>query len=171
MNDGKYEIERKWLIQGFPSMKSETVSEMEQAYLAFRPVTVRIRKSSSEAGSNYMLCIKSGEGLKRLETEIPLTAQQYSDLCAHLPAPPVRKLYKTYRLPGGYILECNLVDEGEPGSFYYAEVEFSSEEEALAFTPPSWLGQEVTQQEGYSMAAYSRGKFGLDKNGIALETT
>ena len=50
-----------------------------------------------------------------------------------------------YALPGGLTLECSLVDEGEPTAFYYAEVEFASEAEAKAFTPPAWMGRMVTR--------------------------
>ena len=52
-------------------------------------------------------------------------------------------------------MEVNLVDE----KFYYAEVEFSNEEEALSFNPQDvnlgdYLNDEVTYQKGQSMAAY-----------------
>ena len=49
------------------------------------------------------------------------------------------------------------VDQGEPGSFFYAEVEFPTREAALAWEPGKWAGylsREVTGQPGQSMAAY-----------------
>ena len=55
------------------------------------------------------------------------------------------------------MLEVNQVDQGEPGSFFYAEVEFPTREAALAWEPDKWSGylsREVTGQPGQSMAAY-----------------
>ena len=55
------------------------------------------------------------------------------------------------------MLEVNQVDQGEPGSFFYAEVEFPTREAALAWEPGKWAGylsREVTGQPGQSMAAY-----------------
>ena len=67
----------------------------------------------------------------------------------------IDKIRKTYLLNDGHHLEVNFVDE----KFYYAEVEFSNEEEALSFNPSDvnladYLDDEVTYQKGQSMAAY-----------------
>lgn len=37
-----------------------------------------------------------------------------------------------------------------------AEVEFPTEEEALAFRPPDWFGEEVTYDRAYSNASLSK---------------
>ena len=37
-----------------------------------------------------------------------------------------------------------------------AEVEFDSEDEAGAFTPPTWFGREVTGERAWSNAALAR---------------
>ena len=152
------EIERKWLIDSFPSLPVEEELDIEQGYLSFSPSTVRIRKSvrSNEAG--YRLCIKGNGTLSRTEVETPLSASQYEALLPLLAAPPSRKQLRVFRLPGGERLECSLVDGGEPGAFYYAEVEFSSEESARAFVPPSFLGREVTEEPCWTMAEYCRRK-------------
>ena len=53
-------------------------------------------------------------------------------------------------------LPCR-VDQGEPGSFFYAEVEFPTREAALAWAPQGpwadYLSREVTGQPGQSMPA------------------
>ena len=54
------EIERKFLISGFPDLPVAESSEMEQGYLCVKPV-VRIRKKTVDGRSGYRLCIK-GEG-------------------------------------------------------------------------------------------------------------
>lgn len=153
------EIERKWLVEGFFDLPEISHSVQEQGYLAWGKNTVRIRKTVQEgAPPVYMLCIKGPGALARVEIELPLTAQQYTDLAGLLPLPPIKKQHKTYRLPGGETLECSLVDEGTPTAFYYAEIEFISEAAARAFQPPAYLKREVTGLAGYSMAAYYRQK-------------
>lgn len=154
------EIERKWLIDAFPNLPTESEAEMEQAYLSFEPSTVRIRKVASGGKTSCFLTIKGGGTLQRTEVELPMQPAQYNALAPLAIVPPVHKKYKTYRLPGGYKLECNLVDESQPTAFYYAEVEFDSVEQARKFIPPAFLGREVTEEPGFTMAAYSRRKAG-----------
>lgn len=156
------EIERKWLMDAFPALPYMREVLQTQGYLAFEPSTVRIRreeKTGKEAGTICdWLTIKGKGGLARTEVEVPLNAAQYKALLPLLIAPTAQKRLRLYRLPGGHTLECSLVDEGQPGAFYYAEVEFACEEEATAFVPPAWFGREVTAEPGYSMAAYCRSK-------------
>lgn len=149
------EIERKFLIEEFPPCTAGlSVYLMRQGYLSTHPV-VRLRQTVSPAGEkDYKLCIKGGGTLVREEVELPLTAGEYERLCALLPMPPVEKQHIRCPLPDGHVLECNLVD----GNFYYAEVEFSSVEEARAFAPPDFLGREVTEEPGHSMSSYWKKK-------------
>ena len=87
----------------------------------------------------------------------------------------IRKEQRRYPLEGGLVLEVNQVDQGEPGSFFYAEVEFPTREAALAWEPDKWSGylsREVTGQPGQSMAAYwlaTRGHAGGVDAPAALE--
>lgn len=151
------EIERKWLIDGFPPLPEQSRALVEQGYLAFSPNTVRVRRLAPAGGEAAYILTFKGKGLmKRAEVEMPLAAETYEALLPLLATPLVRKDYRTYALPGGHTLECSHVDEGEPTAFYYAEVEFDTEEEALAFTPPPFLGEEKTNDPAFSMAAYCR---------------
>ncbi len=152
------EIERKWLMEGFPPLPAETESEMEQGYLSFEPSTVRIRKTVQAGQASFWLTIKGKGTLQRVEVETLLEQGQYEALLGLLVAPPARKRLRTYRLENGETLECSVVDEGEATAFYYAEVEFDTVEQAQKFTPPSFLGREVTEQPGFSMAAYCKSK-------------
>lgn len=155
------EIERKWSMDGFPPLPMNTESEMEQGYLCFAPSTVRIRKATQNGQSSYWLTIKGKGTLRRTEVETPLQQDQYDALATLLTAPMVRKKLRTYTLPGGHTLECSLVDEGEPTSFFYAEVEFETIEQANLFVSPSFLGRDITEEPGQTMAAYARRKAGL----------
>lgn len=154
------EIERKWLMDAFPNLSVCSECRMEQVYLAFVPNTVRVRKKLDATGESYKLTIKGKGTLQRTEVELPLDAGQYNALAALAAAPAAAKLLRTYTLPGGETLECSLVDEGQPTAFYYAEVEFGSVEAAQRFTPPPYLGREVTEEPGWTMAEYCRRKGG-----------
>ncbi|MDL2219732.1 hypothetical protein LJC04_05315 [Ruminococcaceae bacterium OttesenSCG-928-O06] len=156
------EIERKWLMDGFPDLPVASEVEIQQGYLAFEPVTVRVRKATLHAGeksyTTWRLTVKGQGTLARAEVEVDMDEEQYEALLGLLAAPAANKLLRYYALPDGYHLECSLVDEGQPTAFYYAEVEFDSIEEANAFVPPPFLGREVTEEPGHSMAAYCRRK-------------
>lgn len=146
------EIERKFLIDGFPNLPMLSRGMVEQGYLSTRPV-VRIRKTEREEGTSYMLCVKGEGSIARTEVELPLSAEQYRELQSLLSRPMIQKDYRVYALPGGLRLECSLVDGESPHGFFYAEVEFETMEQALSFQPPDFLGREVTE-ENYSMNLY-----------------
>lgn len=150
---GAIEIERKWLMESFPNLQEYREEVMEQGYISFTPA-VRIRKVAYAGREEYLLTIKGEGTLSRVEVETPLTKEQYTVLLPMLKAPLATKKLRRYAISDGLELECSLVDEGAPTSFYYAEIEFESEQQAKAFTPPSWFGREVTEEKGYTMAEY-----------------
>ena len=147
------EIERKFLIDGFPDLPPVSEKEVEQGYLCTDPV-VRIRCARAADRTDYVLCFKGEGTLAREEIELPLDGGTYTRLAGLLKAPLIRKTYKTYALPDGHRLEVSLVDEGAPSAFFYAEVEFDSVEEAKAFVPPPFLGRDVTEEPGFGMSDY-----------------
>ena len=60
-------------------------------------------------------------------------------------------------LHGAYTVELDIF-QGELEGLCYAEVEFSSEEEALSFQPLEWFSEELTGERGYSNAELSFAK-------------
>lgn len=165
------EIERKWMVNGWPEglpLKEEFA--MRQGYISVRP-TVRIREEALTGGATqYILCFKSGGGLAREEIERPMDEQLFRELETKIIAKPlIKKVRRSYMLPGGLVLEVNHVDEGQPTAFWYAEVEYPTVEQALAWQPEScglaaYLNDEVTNQPGQSMGAYwikTRGQCGI----------
>ncbi len=155
------EIERKWLVEGWPDMCGEPVmcQEMEQGYLVVRP-TVRIRKEQIIGQDpEYILCIKSGGGLAREEIEVAVSEEKYNDIRRVIARPMIRKERRTYAVSGGLHLEVNLVDQGTDTQFMYAEIEFDTIEAAKAWHSDSeelseYLKREVTDDPGQSMGAY-----------------
>lgn len=150
------EIERKWLLDSIPDLEFETESEMEQGYLVFSPTSVRIRKTVISEETTYILNFKSKGTLERTEIEIEINEEKYKALCSLVVGPMAYKKHYTYRLKSGEVLELNQVDPQKPEGFCYAEVEFGSVEQANLFKAPSFLGREVTQEKGFTMAAYCK---------------
>lgn len=158
------EIERKFLMDAFPEglplLEEATVW---QGYISADPV-VRIRKKQTATEVGYRLCFKGKGTLTRLEVEMDLTSEKYETLTTLLETSPIRKDYRVYQLPDGKRLECSLVDKGTPTAFYYAEVEFSSVEEANAFVPPACLGEEKTEDPTFTMSRYWERKVSQGRN-------
>ena len=152
------EIERRWLVDGWPALEPAAVVEMEQGYFLTHPA-VRIRRETRRGGpAAYVICFKGGAGLVREEIEVAVDQDRYLRLRSMLGKPMIQKEQRRYPLPGGLTLEVNAVDPALNTGFYYAEVEFPTEERALAWSPPAeltpYLSREVTGQPGESMAAY-----------------
>lgn len=146
------EIERKFKLEAFPALPEEARLDQWQGYLAVNP-EVRIRKTvhHTQGKETYILCIKSVGNLVRHEIETPLTKAQFEELSTMLDYPLIHKELHAYRLSDGHVLECSRVDEG---AFSYAEVEFATVEEAERWTPPDFLGREMTYETGFKMRSY-----------------
>ena len=123
------EIERKWMVKGWPeeSASLPLVREqlMRQGYVTVYP-TVRIREEAEKGGSTeYILCFKSPPsrgGLSRKEIEFPITPEQFAQLEDLIGFPLIPKLRRSYRLADGLLLEVNLVDQGMETEFMYAGI-------------------------------------------------
>ena len=160
------EIERKWMVKDWPQESDSLVpvreEMMRQGYISVKP-TVRIREESEKGGrTEHILCFKSSgtpDGLAREEIEFPITPDQFAQLENLIGIPLIPKERRTYRMPDGLFLEVNLVDEGMKTEFMYAEIEYTSEEQARAWDPASvglaeYLSDDVTGQPGQTMGAY-----------------
>ena len=154
------EIERKWMVPGWPEGAVPTrVFQMDQGYIALRP-TVRIRREAEGTAVRHVLCFKGKadpQGLAREEIETDVAPELFDRLSRFIGKPLIRKEQRRYALDQGLTLEVNQVDAGQPGEFFYAEVEFPTLEAARSWQPGPWadyLSREVTGEPGQSMAAY-----------------
>lgn len=157
------EIERKWMVLDWPrGLRPVRTHIMDQGYLCVRP-TVRIRREALEGGPTALvLCFKGAPdptGLSRPEVETEISPELFAQLEELIGKPLIRKERRSYLLPEGLVLEVNEVDPGQPGGFFYAEVEFPTEQAARAWDPAScglgrYLALEVTGQPGASMGEY-----------------
>ena len=139
----KLEIERKFLVKYLPAHIPDG-ARILQGYLAYdEQMEVRIR----QYGANCFLTVKEGAGLKRRETEIEISPEQFHALW---PSTEGRRLEKVRSLVeyGAFQVEIDRY-MGELEPLLVAEVEFSSIEESEKFTKPDYLGREVTGEESY----------------------
>ncbi|MBQ6076001.1 MAG: CYTH domain-containing protein [Lachnospiraceae bacterium] len=137
------EIERKFLIPALPEdLETYPHDRIWQAYLCARP-TIRIRRQ----GDEFILTVKGKGTLAHEEFELPLSEESFRHLAEKTDGHPVVKT--RYRIPlPPYTVELD-VFEGEHAGLWLAEVEFPSVEEAQAFTPPEWFGEDVTYDKNY----------------------
>ena len=154
------EIERKWMVTGWPAgLKQTSVYNMDQGYISVRP-TVRIRREALQGGPTALvLCFKGAGGLSREEIETEIDAALFARLEHLIGKPLIHKERRGYQLPGGLTLEVNCVDPDLPTAFWYAEVEFETEAQALAWDPAGcgladYLHEECTGKPGSSMGEY-----------------
>lgn len=137
------EIERKFLLRHLPeSLDSYECLTLEQAYLCTNPV-VRVRRENQDFHLTY-----KGRGMMvREEYNLPLNQDAYQHLLAKADGSVITK--KRYRIPiPPYMAELDIF-EGIFSGLTIVEVEFPTEAEALAFLPPDWMGEEVTQDSRY----------------------
>lgn len=165
------EIERKYLIHHLPEHIARNIARhteetdtagnaggkdaypcriITQGYLNTDPV-IRIRQDNDL----YELTYKSGGLMARQEYNLPLTKEAYEHLLTKIDGRLIRK--KRYMIP----LECGLTAEldifgGSLAPLILAEVEFPAEEDALAFLPPPWFGEDVTFSGKYHNSNLSK---------------
>ncbi|MBQ7777988.1 MAG: DUF1653 domain-containing protein [Oscillibacter sp.] len=144
------EIERKFLVKTMPErLEQYPCRRIEQVYLSTKPV-IRARRMDDA----YILTCKGKGLLTREEHELFLDVEEYGELLKRAEGTPIAK--NRYLIPyGDHTIELDVFDPPF-APLVVAEVEFFSEEEAAAFTPPDWFGEDVTGDPAYTNAALSR---------------
>ena len=101
------EIERKFLLSGFPDLPELERAEVFQGYLGISP-EVRIRSKRVGEAETYRLCFKGEGSLVREEIELDLDKATFESLKKLLPKPMIRKEYRIYRLENGLRPDCSI---------------------------------------------------------------
>lgn len=146
------EIERKFLVAALPD--AATLGDgvpIRQGYLAEEgDVEVRVRITDAHA----VITVKAGRGVSRTEVETEISHDQAEALWAHTVG---RRIDKTrYRVPiGAHVAEVDVYGGALQG-FESVEVEFASNDDATAFSPPDWFGEEVTENDAWNNARLAR---------------
>lgn len=143
------EIERKYLISTLPTdLQQYPTRKIEQGYLCTSPV-IRIRQDNDL----FELTYKSKGLMIREEHNLPLTKEAYLHLRQKVDGNIITKT--RYMIPyEQYTIELDIF-EGTLAPLQLAEVEFPSEEAALAFIPPEWFGEDVTFSSKYHNSTLS----------------
>lgn len=142
------EIERKFLVHGTGWKKTAQGTRYCQGYLSLNPErTVRVRTVGDKG---YLTVKGKSSGIIRREFEYEISYADAVDmldrLCIH---PLIEK--KRYRVKHkGFIWE---VDEffGENSGLIVAEIELDTE--LQVFSPPKWIGEEVSDDPRYYNAS------------------
>jgi CYTH domain-containing protein len=140
------EIERKFLVTALPDGLGEG-DTIDQGYLAIAPdgVETRIRRRAGAA----TLTVKSGPAMIRVEEEIPLETARFDALWPLTEGRRLEKVRHLIRLERGLTAELDVYG-GALAGLLTAEIEFPSEAAARDFSPPPWLGEEVTGDATYA---------------------
>lgn len=150
------EIERRFIVSAFPEhLELLRKAEVKQGYICTGNPESRIRWTKDEHKTTYKLAFKTDGTLAREEIEFDISEENYIQLQKLLKGDMITKDYRVYKL-GAYRLEVCKVDEGRTTEYMYAEVEFSSIEEAQNFdsTCIPYLEKEVTEDRSYNMKKY-----------------
>ena len=152
MKDPHLEIERKFLVREMPrGLERLPQREIEQGYLVVnKNAQVRLRR----AGRQCYLTFKRDAVVGREEREMKLTAPQFELLW---PATAGARLTKTrYDAPFRKLTIEIDVYRGSNAGLVVAEVEFPDQATAEKFSPPAWLGAEITGERRYSNVRLAR---------------
>jgi CYTH domain-containing protein len=144
------EIERRWLAgaEAIRLVEGSAYREMEDLYVAGTSMRLRAVRSLGQQPV-FKLCKKYGkskEGFSEAITNLYLSEAEHRLLVAQLRG--IRVLKRRYALSGGALD----VYAGPPQTVVF-ELEFASEAEAAAYSPPGFVGQEVTHAQAFSGAA------------------
>lgn len=150
------EIERKFLLPEYPDeliREGQLVVRSEQAidqtYLALHEdQELRVRKIEDlHTGEvRFTHTFKKGFGLAREEVEVSISEGIYRQITAIHQTVPLTKRRVTAEW-NGIVVEIDGYDQID---LTVLEVEFDSEEQALAFHPPAWFGPDISTDKRYS---------------------
>lgn len=165
------EIERKFLLKHIPeNLDSYPYHLIEQAYLNITPV-IRIRRQDDE----YYMTYKGSGMMSREEYNLPLNKKAYEHLLPKTDGNVISK--KRYLIPlsqekinpeclsllGDTALTIELDEFAAPfAPLLLAEIEFPSEDAALAFRMPDWFSEDVTEDPRYHNSYMSRQVFSAE---------
>jgi len=145
-NEVNSEIERKFLVNKIPEdLYKYPSSHITQGYLEAADDETEVRVRGKEG--RFFKTVKSGQGLEREEIETEIGIEAYNELWPETIGMRIEK--RRYEIPyEGHVIELDMY-LGDLAGLVVAEVEFESVEESKLFTPPAWLGREITDDSRY----------------------
>ena len=138
-----YEIERRFLIKELPNLSNLSSDEIEQRYISHKH-DIRIRKKDDK----YYITSKSEGTIKRTEIETEINKTTYEILSSMTIGNIIKKTRYYIPINNNHMAELNIYHDNFEG-LITIEIEFNSLEEAINFIPPSWFGQDITENDQY----------------------
>lgn len=149
------EIERKFLVKEIPAnLDAYKKIEIIQGYLNTNPV-VRVRKENDE----YVLTYKGSGLLAHSEYNLPLNMESFDSLIKKCDGIIISKTRYKIPIQSGFVAELDIFKNNLSG-LVLVEVEFDSVDDANAFTPPNWFGEDVTSDKHFHNSYIS--KYGFE---------
>ncbi len=148
------EIEKKFLVKEIPENISQYDNvEIRQGYLIDsceenNDIERRFRKENEKCFFTIKTVISGNGRHIREEKTHQITQESFNELW---PKTEGRRLEKTrYKIPyGKYLIELDIYN-GRHLGLVVAEIEFPNIAEAMGFIPPSWIGEDITEDKRYS---------------------
>ncbi len=140
------EIERKFLVAELPDLSDAEKAVVRQGYLTAPDDSTELRLR--QKNDKFFLTLKGSGAMVRIEREAEITAEQFETFWPETDGRRVEKERYTGQLPDGRVFELD-VFSGDLSPLRLVEVEFQSEAEAQAYTPPAWFGADVTADKRY----------------------
>lgn len=134
----KNEIERKFFVKEMPDLSGKEALQYERYFLERgNGVEERITK----VGDKYFYEKKVElSELERTKEKKEISEEEFNELKQKASGAIIREKFLIYENP-----EITLaIYHGRFEGLVRAEVEFDTEDEAKAFIPPSWMGEEMT---------------------------
>jgi CYTH domain-containing protein len=140
------EIERKFVLDEVPSAQLQGTGRraIEQGYVD-DAAELRLRRVDGRC----VLTVKTGDGLVRGEVEREIDEDLFTALWALTEGRRLTKTRHEVPLDDGLVAEVDVYDGALTG-LVVAEVELDSLDAAERFSPPAWLGREVTGDKRWS---------------------
>jgi len=131
------EIERKFLVKKLPTLDESSKVIYERYFVSDDPNNqIRIQRKNSI----YEIEAKKRVGNNYEKAKTPISKEDFAKLTKDCKQ-SIKRI--SYKIPGFKNATLKVYD-GQFTGLIRAEFEFSNDKDAKGFTPPDWVGKEIT---------------------------
>ncbi len=146
------ERERRWLCDALPEGLNGTAEAITDLYVTGTRLRLREAVPLDSGPTQRRLGRKADvDAFTRLLTSIYLAPEEFA-LLSGLPGRIIKKTRHHFETAGGVIMAIDVFEDPLAG-LIMAEAEFDTAEALAAFTPPAFVGREVTEDSAYTGGA------------------
>lgn len=150
---------RKWTVKDYPKLVPKTMFAIENKWLCTTPLAriqcnINSMKNENSRGF-YNIEILSGVDV----IKFMISEEQYDKIADAIPYKPLIIYFKKYLWKNPvdgkeYLLQYRCVDESTETSIFHVYIDFNSKEEAEAFVPPDFFGEEIDDFDAFNSFRY-----------------